>query len=944
MNRSKDTHAFSEFIAVDIETTGLHSDKDSIIEIGAARFRNFELTEIFSRLIDPHRRLPPEITDLTGITDELIGNEGREIDDVITEFVEFIGESILVFHNASFDTSFLRQHVSGIDKSYLDTKIISRVLYPFMRPHSLRALADRCGVINPQAHRALADARVTGEILCRFIRARELLPSHLLDKLKFFCSYWGNDAMRDFFSSSNFEGYTGDLPAALYPPGEIPQGAVQAGRLTDRLAKNDLDSFFVEGGILERDFPDYEKRAGQMEMASDCLNSAAEDAFLLVEAGTGTGKSFAYLLPAFLSALRGEKIFIATRTKNLQNQLLVKDIPFLLDYFPRDIKVAKLKGRANYICLLKLYDFSLSSGLVTPFEVPNILPLLSFAEFSRTGDFSEITSESGGDFSYLSRKFSSSDGFCTGSKCSFYNKCFLFKARKDAQKSNIVIVNHHLFFADLSADTDILSAFDIGVFDEAHQLDSVARDYIGIEFEAGGVNYPLDIIMGGDDRSGGLLDVIASAVGGSLVEKDIKKAADLENSVKSLKNARKSLSRSLRAFFEGISIHAVKNSGRRRGDDRGLSIKVRYRYGDAFQSLIRKSTEFLLGEIERIISDLKKHLILIEDIIEESPDPADRPDSFDLIRTQIDILERTCDNLRELMLAEDHEWVYWFETGSGRRRSGILAAVPLNTGRHLHERVYSRMKAAVFTSATLEGNDGFGNIRMRLGLDLETGDRVLERCYRSPYHYEKQLQVLMPEYAPHPDSSEYPFFAAEMVVDFARALRKNMMTLTTSYAQLNNIYNIVSPPLVKEGYKIFAQGIDGEAESVAGKFAKTYPALLLGTDSFWEGVDFSGEKLEVLFIARLPFAVPTDPINEAMCEYLQSRGMDPFRNYSLPEAVIKFRQGCGRLIRSTRDRGVIVILDNRISTKRYGVIFQNALPVKPKLVKSPGHLNSILYG
>ncbi|MBD3168091.1 MAG: hypothetical protein GF307_01320 [candidate division Zixibacteria bacterium] len=662
-----------------------------------------------------------------------------------------------------------------------------------------------------------------------------------------------------------------------------------------------------------------------------------DNLFLIAEAGTGTGKSFAYLLPAMLTSLNGEQIFISTRTKNLQEQLISKDLPFLLNYFPRDLKVFMLKGRANYLCLLKLYNLAIGSGLVAPEEIPRTLPLLTFAEYSKTGEFNEIVNEAGAGIEFYSRRFSSSDGFCTAQRCPFFKKCFLFQARKDAQKSSVVIINHHLFFADLSAETELFNNFATGVFDEAHQLDSVAREYMGMEFSTFSINNSLDLIFGNDESSG-ILESIESQISKTvLAQRGNEKYLSVINN---LKNTRKSVSRAMRNFFEGVSINASKIEKNYRRNQKATSIKVRFRYGDSFQSYINNTAGPLLDEAENLYKELSK----FSENVSNRFDAEDvSMESLDLLRLQSGLIEESCNNLREIALAEESDWVYWFEMGRGRFRAGLFRAVPLNSGKHLRDHVLSRLDSAVFTSATLRGEQSFDNIKFKLGLDLIDSERVIEKSYPSPFNYRSLMRVYVPGYIPHPDNQEFAFMVAEMLGEFALNLRKNMMILTTSYAQLDSFYNLMEPILSKVGYSVYAQGVHGSAENVARLFNQSSPALLIGTDSFWEGVDFPGEKLEVLFIARLPFAVPSEPVVQAMNEYIQTLGRDPFFSFSLPEAVLKFRQGTGRLIRSSTDRGVVVILDNRIYTKSYGKSFLRSLPVKPVLIESVDIFNSILH-
>ncbi len=932
---------FDDFVAVDIETSGLDNSKDEIIEIGAARFNSLRPIEEFSELINPFMPISDFITELTGITNVMLENDGRPADEVIDNFRDFIGDSPLVFHNGAFDISFLEKFISTIGASFLDTKIISRIYYPFARYHGLRSLAEMFSIENKNTHRALSDALVTGEIMVKLVALQKYLPLHLKDKLALFCSVWGNKAMAEFFSGEFSLPQQKEFEINLIPPGKIPKSNILSGEADKKTTIGELKILFGADGVLAKDLDNYEYRLGQAEMAQDCLDVFGRDNFLLVEAGTGTGKSFSYLFPSMMTALERGKVFISTKTKNLQKQLFEKDIPFALKYFPSDLKVSLLKGRGNYLCLLKLYNLSISTGIISPQEVPRILPLLSFAEYSRTGDFSEITSEFSGNFSFYSHRFSVSDGFCTGNKCPFFKKCFLFKARKKAKGSSVVIVNHYLFFADLSSGADILTDFKIGVFDEAHQLDNVARDYLGLEFSPSILNPILEFLSG--ERIDGIdvLSVLRNKISKNVImDRDIE---DIEIKVDGIKSLAKTISRSLRNAFEGISIKAARSGAGRKRKRNDNGIKIRYRYGDEFQAHIQETLEPLSKQIQLLYKALSDLVKIAYDKCGE--DISEIEDVLEIINQNAENIKQAYEHLWELALGEDNKWVYWFETGRGRSRFGILKASPVNIGELVYNTVYSKLKSAVFTSATLKSNDDFENIEFKIGLNLVDSERVVEKYYPSPFDFKNLLRVLALKFMPHPDESNYALASAEIFELFANTLRKNMMALTTSYSQLESLYQLISARLKSLGYNVIAQGINGNAETVAKSFSEsTKPTLLIGTDSFWEGVDFPGEKLEVLFILRLPFAVPTEPITQAVSEYFQSLGMDAFKDYSLPEAIIKFRQGCGRLIRSSTDRGIVVILDNRISTKYYGRFFMKALPVKSIIMENYNDLEALLFG
>jgi len=624
-----------------------------------------------------------------------------------------------------------------------------------------------------------------------------------------------------------------------------------------------LYDFFAPGGMLSRSSLPYEFRKGQLEMAQAVERALNENRHLIVEAGTGTGKTLAYLLPALRL---GQRVIISTGTKNLQEQLFFKDVPFL-ESLLGPLRVCYMKGRANYLCRHKLYALRHQPILSGLEEINQYQAITEWEKTTDTGDRAEIDDLP--ETSALWTKLDARSEACLGQSCPDYERCFITEMRRKAAESDVVIVNHHLFFADLAIKQQAAGAPDVGVlpdaaaviFDEAHELEEVASSYFGINLS----NVRFEEL-----------------------------ARDLEI----LLRAKQSLTTELVSSAQMIRERARMFFG---ALPKGSGFEGRMQFANREEFLESQGDLYLglLNALHRLETELER----VRGVDEAQP-----------------LRKRTADiraQLKFLMEAEDRNTVFWLERRMGKMMTTHLQATPIDVSQLLEELLFENFPSVVLTSATLTVQGGFGHIRKRLGM---TDAREL--VVPSHFQYGKQALLYLPPEMPDPRDPDFQDEAVKRIRRMLDITRGRAFCLFTSYQQMRDLYERL---LVEVGYPLLLQGT-APKKALLEEFRETPNAVLFGTSSFWQGVDVQGEALSCVIVDRLPFAVPTDPVVQARMRAIEAEGRSPFFEYQVPSAVITLKQGFGRLIRSLEDRGVLMLLDPRLQRQRYGRVFIDSLP------------------
>jgi ATP-dependent DNA helicase DinG len=634
-----------------------------------------------------------------------------------------------------------------------------------------------------------------------------------------------------------------------------------------------MEEIFGRGGLIARAHPDYEYRPGQIQMAEAVLRAFEERRHLLVEAGTGTGKTLAYLVPTIAAATaRGERVIISTGTKNLQEQLMGKDIPFLQRVLPKKFTAAYMKGRNNYACLQRIKRAESAPILDGLDDIDYFDEVRRWARDSQTGDRAELT----GLPENLSfwRHIDARSEICLGQKCPDYDPCFITRMRQRAQDSDIVIVNHHLFFADLALRGgeygQVLPDYGAVIFDEAHAIEDVAAEYFGHQVSS----YQVEDLL----RDLQLVPVMEADANKELTRAGGRVARFSERFWHGFQETRGEEGRA--PILPGT--FARKNT---RGEIEATAL------GDSYLSL-----DGALGRMETTLDALR----------EQPPE----------VETLIRRIREVRFGLEFIVAGDDKRYVYWMER---RGRGMFLRASPIDVSTLLQDKLFERVETVVMTSATLASAGTFTFARERLGLNDEKTDELIAP---SSYDYQNHSVLYLPPRMPDPRSPQWAEAAAAEVLRILEVTNGRAFVLSTSLSGMRSLYERVAPQV---DFPCLMQGTASKT-GLLDKFRTTPQAVLFATSSFWQGVDVRGDALSCVIIDKLPFAVPSDPIVAARQRFIEDAGGSSFYEYSVPQAIISLKQGLGRLIRSATDRGVLSVLDPRLRTQAYGRQFIKSLP------------------
>lgn len=920
------------YIALDLETTGL-TERDAIIEIGAVKFRDAEVLDTWSSYANPGRPIPHKIERLTGISNSDV-ESAPALYSLLPSLARFIGETPVVGHNIQFDITMLQRAGYTATSPTLDTFELACILMPYASRYSLGKLMEELGIAFPTRHRALDDAHAAHKLFNALLQRSGKLDQKIIQEiariaeradwaLKFAFQDSLRTHARTAFSGGTIgaqlaaKGLVADETLGMLFSHDRDERPLKPSTTTKPLDPDALAQLLQSDGVFAKSFPEYEYRPQQVEMLRAVAQAFNDSATLLVEAGTGTGKSVAYLLPAIHWAVQNsQRVIISTNTINLQDQLFLKDVPDLRKLVPFEFKVALLKGRSNYLCLRRLEALRRTEK-PTKEEARVLAKVLAWLPSTATGDSAELTLM-GAENAVWARLASDPD-YCTPERCGGRSdKCFFYRARDKADGAHLLIVNHALLLSDVAMENRVLPEYRYLIVDEAHHLEARATD--ALSFHASRSSLELLFRSLAHER-GGLVGNLAGALRHSDVPTRIKTqlqdtfndvSQDIDHTVRGVHD----FFRALEEFLGRLELGPGETDN---NYDRQIRLTHARRLSPQW-SHIEITWEDFGARISKVSADIEK-IYNAWDKLNTYEIPS-YPDLLQDLAAAMRRVTETRTQLQAFITKPDAKGVYWVEIARSRdnKHAGDISlhAAPLYVGDLLQKKLFAGKEATILTSATLSVNKNFGYIKSRLGI----GDWADELQVGSPFDFGQAATLYVPIDMPEPGAQGYQKTVETTLVELFRATRGRALALFTSHSQLQSTYRAITRPLEEDEIVVIAQNLDGSRRQVLETFKTQERTVLLGTKSFWEGIDVVGNALSCLVIARLPFSVPSDPIFAARSETFE----DSFAQYAVPEAVLRFRQGFGRLIRSKKDRGIVVVLDKRVLSKNYGRLFIESLP------------------
>jgi len=902
-------------VSLDLETTGLDPDHDAITEVAVIRFCGDEVLDQWRTFVNPGRPIPPFIRELTGIRQSDVDN-APPFSSLRGKLAAAIGSSPIVGHNIGFDLAFLRRYGMTFANPAFDTRELAAILLPWAGRFSLKELADRLGFPHPNVHRALSDADTTRKLFLYLLEQARRLPEAVLREIVVAARRipWSlkavfEEALDSAISSSAPRPPSGrDDGLGLFRRPPLERRSLRKAATFQPLDADQLAALLEDEGAFAQKFPGFEHRPQQVEMLRAVSQALSTGRHLIVEAPTGVGKGLAYLIPAVHWAVQnGCRVVISTNTINLQDQLMTKDIPALRQVLGLDFRAAMLKGRSNYLCPRRFQALR-HAGPTNVDEMRLLARLLIWLPTTESGDRAELNL-SAREAALWASLLSAENELCTHERCAAFGGgiCPLYRARRQAEAAHIVVVNHALLLADIATENSVLPEYDHLIIDEAHHLEEAVTNGLSFHADRGEIERLIAEI--GRSRAGLIGDVLA-ACRRSLPEAIF---ADMENSAAKLSHTAELMASTVADFFGAVTAF-LENQREWNGGEYSQKLwitpAVRQRPGWERVAAAWENLSLHLGALAGGLARLGSDFANLEEY--------DIPD-WDELLARIMAVQRRLTEVRAqtdaLLAHPSDQMIYWLELDW--RGLASIHVAPLNVGPLVERYLFQAKASVVLTSATLRTGKSFNFIKDRLH-----AWECQELAVGSPFDYENSTLLYLVNDIPEPDQPGYQQAVERVLVELCKATRGRALVLFTSHSQLQATARAIAEPLERAGILVFEQGEGGSRRQLLEGFRLSERAVLLGTRSFWEGVDVPGQALSSLIITRLPFTVPSEPIFAARSQTFKQ----PFQQYAVPEAILRFRQGFGRLIRSRSDRGVVTVLDRRILTKAYGRHFLESLP------------------
>jgi len=932
-----------KYAILDLETTG-HSALDEIIQIGLVVVSDdLEVIDTYSTFVKPTVEIPAFITGLTGIQYSDV-QDAPDLNDALVGLIPHLDDAVLVAHNVGFDANFLNHALDQcgylpFNGRRLDTMDFLRILYPSITSYQLGTVAQQLGVEHEMQHRADSDALATAHIFIDCVSKLRSMPLLTLQRLSSFF-----DESRDIgwylnyteklieqqsvFDSAEYDYYRQfALKATPWADETSAREKENANEYFERVTSFEQYIEDVQNRFKEM-FENYEERKPQIQMYQEVYEALNDDKHLLIEAGTGTGKSLGYLIPALYYGIQTEeKVVVSTHTINLQEQLRNRDIPLLNEILPFPFRASLLKGRGNYLCMRKFEHKLNTKDFVAPVDDPvTAAQMVVWLSETETGDQEELNlGLRGADFWGT---VSSDADSCLNRACPWFKRCYYHRAKHESNISDVCITNHSMIFTDIQADHRLLPGYKNLILDEAHHLEEVAGKHLGNQMTYTSYIYAMNMLF--KDMRTGVLPSLRIRVQEDNDDHTAAWNEVIDSTYPQLQDVKEHWDKLFEWLYSIVSTEATQSNEVGSEGTASMVFRLdRNKLPSEWNEAMEVENNFHV-QLSRVVKSLEKLSTDVKDRLEE--DTGLQSILIDLNGILRD-LNRIKDELRMFMKLEQEDYVYWMEgTQAYKFRSLQLLSAPVDVSGLLKKYLFEVKDTVVMTSATLSIQKNFEYVEEQLGLSTyENSNRMKAVMLDSPFNYREQALVIIPRDFPVLKGANVDAAYLDKLVgsltESAQTLGGKMLILFTSYRLLKHVYDPLKAALQSSNIQVLGQGIDSNNRTkLTRRFLQNEASVLLGTSSFWEGVDIPGEALQCLAIVRLPFQPPNHPLVEAKSELLQRQKKNPFMKLSIPQAVIRFKQGFGRLVRTATDKGIVIIYDTRVIEAYYGKHFLYSLP------------------
>ena len=937
----------TELVSLDVEATGMEPGVDHIIEIGAVKFRGDHVIETFSTLVRPVRNVSLSIANLTGLTNDDL-SDAPSIQNVLPRLRQFIGVDPVIGQSINFDLEMLAAAGMSVRNRNYDTYELATIMLPDLPSYDLSTIAQQLEVEAQGKHRALDDAETTMHVFNRLVQRVDSFDDQTLDRMVDLTSA-ARSSLAPLFRSVRAErradedamagstigaqlmaklaGDSAPGPEAAFLMPRNKPARLEPVESEEVICAEQIGAVFSSDGPFAKTLENYEERIQQVEMSVAVGEAIQTSDHLVVEAGTGTGKSLGYLVPAAMHAVsRGERVVISTATIALQDQLIHKDIPAMREAAEHagdtetpefagvaDVEATVLKGRTNYLCLRRWFIANREPP-GTSAEAELHAKVTAWLNVTESGDRAELRLTPEQQRYWLA--LSEEEGSCVPGQCVFYrnNQCFLFRARAQAEAAHIIVVNHALLLSDLLRGGSVLPPYHHLIVDEAQHLEEETTTQAGYSITAGGLrNLVSRVALSSPGEDGESLLAAAfrttaqlGAAADPLIGRAQSSLAEASEAARSVVSVQESTLR----LIEDVLDRYGEGQG---GHEQRARITSSVR-SDPVWSQIEIEWDGIANDLSTIVGAVRNVSAALTEVVDDDHAHASGM-LADLEIAEQDLIDARARGLA-IVSGVDREIISWI---TRHRTTGDISlnAAPLSVAEILQDELYTKLDSLTLTSATLSTEGSFGFIRERLGVQDATALQV-----PSPFDYESSTLVAVAEDIPEPNQQGHQKMLQRALIEVCRAAGGRAMVLFTSHSALQNSYYAIKPALEREGIQVLGQRVDGSPRQLIERLHDVPETVLLGTNSFWEGVDIVGDRLSLLVITRLPFSVPSEPVFAARSELFDN----PFMDYAVPQAILRFKQGFGRLIRSSQDRGVVAVFDRRVISRRYGRAFVGSLP------------------